>query len=1291
MITYFNLVLTAQLGNAKEKKIENQNYKLYISIIHEYKDSKNKKGIDTAKSNKIDLLSKEMNLNHEILMFKDVDINTSKINMRMMLRGEKIIKKYKFINFNLNELNKNIKEKKIMDFPYKSKLVFNYNLTNDKNTVSLFIKDAKLNREFKRTKSIFETNEDDDENCEEESEDSQHEKKDSDKDIKQIQKNTEKIIENKNIDKNEKTANIEKNLTFRQRLSIFEKQGNIPKNNTMNKPQIKNENLNKQNNEKKKDFQLKLQQYENQNMLIINGIKRNQTIKLNNNQYNELHNIKKSVNNTKKNDPMKIDNINEIENVKINKENEKKIDKDINGKKELKNSYINNDSSDINKNNITPNITTDNSNKLKSKILKEQNENINSNKTNENEISDKITENKYEQVLTGKKIDISKEKNNDSFCNSFFVCSFPYKNGKILENSKNYRSICNHPMCGKLVSMEPEILFKYPPNDIKDLDLNNLSSSICFPTGIKICYNQERRNIYKSFYTHIINQQGQKYYMVIYHFYRKLDSMNYNQLYFDNPLKLYLRQFGDNTFCNNNEKEELEKELLECQELGFRDFVFIPYAMVLVSRYPYINQMKTCLNIIYKIMSSEENISKTYSGNKNTILIKELLSYLMYSIPIPKINTEISFNVPLISEKIKLLSPYKDRISDLENINFPFIISKFCPENIIKIFQLILFEQKILFINKDINLISTVIDSFISILYPIDWGNTIIPIMSSPMVRYLQTFLPFINGISEDLLENSANQALEEAEEGVFKIFIYNDTIKYSKPDYEEDVISSIPNLPDDIYKKLYSELSDLAEVYNNLKDDEKEKYAENVNNMAKNIFFETTCIMLYDLVDLILDKPKEFNGFSNVTLNKIYQKDAIFYKELTESQNFQNFITSFTKREKDYTLFFCMLKNITEKYVLSDLADIKGKNKWKKITRKITKKEVQKYPISFKIPFHLLNPEKITSYDINHQDWIDINNELVQNNQGDRNILQNKFVPESERTSTNIIEINDELKKFKKEIIRYSIPKSLDEQKIRHSVSMHLSNKQIFGMLQEKNDKSKEPNMQNSLEEKLKNDFSTLINLIITNKSEEGGMNLFAKDKSKLEETSNYIYYDNGKEILSNSLYKKGFRAVLKLKEENYFWLNKICTNALKSLVDSEENLINLEFGVKITSSAFYYSKENSNDFLIDDLRNDLGINYYFWNKESFWNTWQIMENYFSLNDYSTYCRIIMHDFSNKLLKIQLDKNFIISYLVSSLGEKMILMEHNNELSQKEIKENQAIFMENRNVVIEIINNYPY
>ena len=854
-----------------------------------------------------------------------------------------------------------------------------------------------------------------------------------------------------------------------------------------------------------------------------------------------------------------------------------------------------------------------------------------------------------------------------------------------MDNSKNYRSICNHPMCGKLISMEPEIIYKYPPNDISDLELNNLSASICFPTGIKICYNQERRSLYKSFFTHIINQKGEKCFMVIYHFYRKIDSMTYNQLYFDNPLKLYLRQFGDNTFCNNVEKEQLEKDLLECQELGFRDFVYIPYAIVMISRYPYINQMKKCLNIIYKLMSENEEILGNNSGIKKTSLIKELLSYLIYSIPIPLYNTEISFNLPLTSEKIKISSPYKDKIRDLENLNFTYIISKFCPENIIKIYQLMLFEQKLLFINKDNTSISAVIDSFINILYPIDWVNTIIPIMSSPMVRYLQTFLPFINGICEDLLENSANQALEEAEEGVFEIFIYNDTIKYSKPDYEEDVLSSIPNLPDEIYKKLYSELFDIAEVYNDLDDNEKEKYGDHINNMTKNIFFETTCILLYDLIDCALDAEKEFTGFSNATLVKLYQKDAVFYKELSETQIFQNFINNFIKRKKDYTCFICMLKNITEKYVKTDMTDIKGKKKWKKIIRKITKKEVQKYPISFKIPFHLLNKEEITSYAINHKEWIDLNNNLNEKIEGNDDILSNKFISEKDRIATKIIEIDSELKKLKKEAYRYTYPSNLNlKQKPRHSASMNLNTMLSLNNLNNNGDIKKDSDIPNSMKEKIKSEFPFKLNIILNNHTMD-------KSESNLQELLNYVNYESGKEILAKALYKKGFRVVLRLNEDNYLWLNKICTNALLSLNDSDENMINLEFAVKITSSAFYYTKEKSDEFLIDALIRDLGSNYYYWNKESFWNTWQIMENYFSLNDYSSYCRIIMHDFSNKLLRMRLDKNFIINYLIFSFGEKMILMEHNNDLSQNQIQENQILFSEKRTEIIEIINNYPY
>ena len=1223
-----------------------------------------------------------MNLNHEIITFQDVDINTSKIKMRMMLRGGKIIKKYKFVELNLKTLNKNIKEKKLLNFPYKSKFTFNYNLTDDKATVSQFIKDAKFSRENKKNKSIFESNDDDDENCEEESEDSNKEKDD----------------------------NNSKTLSFKQRLNIFEKEGKIEKksNNTI-KPEIKKRNTNLEKNEKNQEFLLKIKQYEN-----MFNIKKNQTTI---NKSNASNNVENNIINLKKFETNKIENINGIDTNEINDKNENENENKFNQNiinAERKKTIINKIEKKINKNDEfeiiedkRKNSIFKTANLLKSKLFKDKEKDINANNkininnnntieiiesNNSNEIieSNNSTDNnniEYNpaQALNRNKIDITKEQNLESFCNSFFVCSFPYKNGKIMDNSKNYRSICNHPMCGKLISMEPEIIYKYPPNDISDLELNNLSASICFPTGIKICYNQERRSLYKSFFTHIINQKGEKCFMVIYHFYRKIDSMTYNQLYFDNPLKLYLRQFGDNTFCNNVEKEQLEKDLLECQELGFRDFVYIPYAIVMISRYPYINQMKKCLNIIYKLMSENEEILGNNSGIKKTSLIKELLSYLIYSIPIPLYNTEISFNLPLTSEKIKISSPYKDKIRDLENLNFTYIISKFCPENIIKIYQLMLFEQKLLFINKDNTSISAVIDSFINILYPIDWVNTIIPIMSSPMVRYLQTFLPFINGICEDLLENSANQALEEAEEGVFEIFIYNDTIKYSKPDYEEDVLSSIPNLPDEIYKKLYSELFDIAEVYNDLDDNEKEKYGDHINNMTKNIFFETTCILLYDLIDCALDAEKEFTGFSNATLVKLYQKDAVFYKELSETQIFQNFINNFIKRKKDYTCFICMLKNITEKYVKTDMTDIKGKKKWKKIIRKITKKEVQKYPISFKIPFHLLNKEEITSYAINHKEWIDLNNNLNEKIEGNDDILSNKFISEKDRIATKIIEIDSELKKLKKEAYRYTYPSNLNlKQKPRHSASMNLNTMLSLNNLNNNGDIKKDSDIPNSMKEKIKSEFPFKLNIILNNHTMD-------KSESNLQELLNYVNYESGKEILAKALYKKGFRVVLRLNEDNYLWLNKICTNALLSLNDSDENMINLEFAVKITSSAFYYTKEKSDEFLIDALIRDLGSNYYYWNKESFWNTWQIMENYFSLNDYSSYCRIIMHDFSNKLLRMRLDKNFIINYLIFSFGEKMILMEHNNDLSQNQIQENQILFSEKRTEIIEIINNYPY
>ena len=1160
-----------------------------------------------------------MTFNNQIIIFPYIDYNNSNLYIRMMLKGEKIIKKYQEYELKIKELSLNINEKKIISLPYNCKLTFNYILTNDKNIISAYIKDTKEKKPEKKQKTIEEYKDDEDENCKEESENCDEDK-------------NEKECSISNEVNNNKIIKSEENINIKQCLSSLEKFGKVKENSGGTPPNIKT-NLKKDN--------IKLENNDNknenvkiiENNILINKIaKNNEIININENNIHKNENIKKINNIINKNETIKI----------------------------IKNS--NNNQEEGSKHNLNP----------KDDINLKKKEN-----------KDNIIINS-EFFLNKKEINLEEVNNLESFCNYFFICSFPYNNGKAIEKSENYNSSCLHPICCKLLAMEPEIIYKYPLVDNNDLELNNLLASICFPTGIKICYNQERRSIYKSFSTYIISQLKQKYYMTIYHFYRQLDSITYNKLYSDNPLKIYLRQFGDFTYKNKKEKEKLEKDLEKYQELGFLEKTYIPYALVLISKYPYINQMKVCLNIIYKILTNNEEIMHNLKENIKKSLINDILAYLIYSIPIPKINSEISFNMPLSLNKITIQTPYKNDNINLENFNFGYILSNFCIENIINIYQYMLFEQKILFIDKEYNRLSIIIESFINILYPIDWENTIMPIMSDKMTRYLQTYLPFINGISEDLFNHNAKIILKEAEEGVILIDILKGNISYSKPNYEENVLSLVPKLPNEVYKKLYSELSDLHNIYKNLTEKEKEKYFENINNIAKNIFLESVCILLYGLMDYILKEEKEYNGLRIKELFKRYGKDVNFYKELTETQNFQTFFHNIIKRKKDYSLFISMFKNVTEKYIESA---VNSKYIWKNIIRKIELKDIFKVPITFKIPLHLLNQDETlnNTYILEKEEWTNINNILK--SKIDLKMLSNDIISETDRIAFTFSQIDNNHNCSNKRMERFIF--SIDNENNNRTRTNRMNttyiskNSIIFNKLLKldyvKANESLKQEFSLSKEEQneIKNNFKKTLTSILKNCPAE------------IDSCLKYVYYELGRDILCKLLFKKGFKIVKKLNEECFISLNKICINAFVAINNLEENDNILEFAVKITSSAFCYCKEKDpNIFLIDEIRKKLGKDYFMWNKKSFWNIWQNLENYFTINEYALYCQVIVHDFSNKLLRLKLDKNFIIGYLVSSIGEKLIVLENTFDLNKDIIKENQNLFVENRTKICNLINS---
>ena len=177
----------------------------------------------------------------------------------------------------------------------------------------------------------------------------------------------------------------------------------------------------------------------------------------------------------------------------------------------------------------------------------------------------------------------------ESFCEGFFIASFPQKNGQVIENSQSFPSPCGHSECSELPAMKPEIIVRYPLIDTKTLELNNLAATICFPTGIKVCYSEESPSMINDYVTPITNQKGERYYMVTFHFYHKIMNDIYGKLYEMHPLKHHLMKFGD-SFLDMSEEEmdenitnQIQESLHKSEQLGFRDYVYVPYCICLIS------------------------------------------------------------------------------------------------------------------------------------------------------------------------------------------------------------------------------------------------------------------------------------------------------------------------------------------------------------------------------------------------------------------------------------------------------------------------------------------------------------------------------------------------------------------------------------------------------------------------------------------------------------------------------------------------------------------------------------
>jgi hypothetical protein len=316
-----------------------------------------------------------------------------------------------------------------------------------------------------------------------------------------------------------------------------------------------------------------------------------------------------------------------------------------------------------------------------------------------------------------------------------------------------------------------------------------------------------------------------------------------------NPIKDFFKMTKSLEIFENikseNQRKNMEKELKKnleiCTNFINNTFIYIPYAACLISKFPYVKQMQTTLESLLKVFSTKNCTQKD---------LNEFIIHIIHEIPKPPANKILNFFLPFNLTQIEIRSNmHKDIPYNSFNLNK--IFEYFSGENFVLIIFLILFEQKILFICDNYNLLSEIILSFVSLIHPLEWVNILIPILSDELVRYLQCFRPFIMGINENMLEY-AKSYIEENDE-IFFVYIKKDAVelfsnkktkKITKKnlynDKEKEAL--LPGLDEELYTEFKNEFGDLKKFWEKNQKNKINKMQEDLKIINK---LRKSCIKL--------------------------------------------------------------------------------------------------------------------------------------------------------------------------------------------------------------------------------------------------------------------------------------------------------------------------------------------------------------------------------------------------------------------------------------------------------------
>ena len=241
--------------------------------------------------------------------------------------------------------------------------------------------------------------------------------------------------------------------------------------------------------------------------------------------------------------------------------------------------------------------------------------------------------------------------------------------------------------------------------------------------------------------------------------------------------------------------------------------VYVPKAICLSSRYPFLDNYRDLLRHIYQV-----------SLSPSPYPLERLIANILQDLPEPdKGTTEVQY--PLPNKVLTFARPAPRAIWPLSHCQQLFSLLK--AETLVEVWSSLMLERQVLLHSSDPSVLTPIVLALTRLLYPYRWEHVLVPVLPDELSTFLETVVPYLMG-------TCSVAGLSAAPADTVVVYLDTGTLHSKEP---------ITLLPEQLTKRLLKRLKPLQSIYRS-----QALEPEAVDNaLVQDAFLEVQCDLIRD------------------------------------------------------------------------------------------------------------------------------------------------------------------------------------------------------------------------------------------------------------------------------------------------------------------------------------------------------------------------------------------------------------------------------------------------------------